>query len=978
MRNATAQDATTEASAGAVRALVEQLRSTTAIQVHDDPATRALYTMDASNHRRVPGAVAVVRAPGEVVDALQAAHELGVDVVARGGGTSLAGNACGGGLMLDLTELDRIVEVDPATRTARVQPGVILDDLRAAAAPHGLTFGPDPSTHSRCTLGGMIGNNSCGSHSVAWGTTADNVEELDVVLSDGTCLTVGAAPGPELDRRAALPGRAGQIHAALRDLVNGDLAVIRRELGRIPRQVSGYGLDRLLPENGHHVARALVGSEGTCAVVLGATVRLVEVPAARVLLVLGFPDDVAAADAVPAVLPHHPLTVEGMDERLVAIRDAKRGGRGRRPELPKGGAWLFVEVAGADVGHATEQAARIAAECSPASHRVLTDPAEQRALWRLREEGSGTATRMADGSEAWPGWEDAAVPPDRLGAYLREFRSLLRSHGLHGIPYGHFGEGCLHIRIDFDLITDDGVAAYRRFMTEAADLVAQHGGSLSGEHGDGQARSELLPRMYSPEVMRLFDRFKRIWDPQFRLNPGVIVRPRPLDTDLRFAAVRTEVPATIFSYPHDDGDFAQAVRRCVGVGKCRNRAGAAGTAAGAVMCPSFQVTGQEEHSTRGRAHLLHEMLAGEVITDGWRSTEVRDALDLCLSCKGCLSDCPVDVDMATYKAEFLYHHYRGRLRPAAHYSMGWLPLWLRLGSLAAGPANAAMRSPVLSRLAKRIGGIAAERDLPELAPETFTRWFRRRAGRTSGPQVLLWPDTFTDRFAPEIGRAAVAVLRAAGFDPRLPRGPVCCGLTWVSTGQLGVAKRVMQRTLRAVEPALAAGAPVIGLEPSCLSTLRNEMPDLLPDDPRAEQLAARSQTLAGFLTEHAPDWSPPHSERTALTQVHCHQHATLGYDAEDALLAAAGVQSTRTGAGCCGLAGNFGFEQGHFQISQAIAEQALLPAVRSAAHQTLIVADGFSCRTQIRQGSGRRAVHLAEVLAAGLTDSSAPAQSPGK
>jgi FAD/FMN-containing dehydrogenase/Fe-S oxidoreductase len=849
--------------------------------------------------------------------------------------------------VLDLSELNAIHSIDPATRTARVEPGVILDDLRAAAAAHGLTFGPDPSTHSRCTLGGMIGNNSCGAHSVAWGTTLENVVELDVLLYDGTRLTVGPNAGEQR-------GRAGEIHAALRELADANLSVLRTEFGRFGRQVSGYPLHRLLPEHGRDVAQALVGTEGTCVVVLGATVRLAPVPKVRALLVLGFPDDVAAADAVPAILPHRPLTVESMDERILALRDARSADR--RPAMPAGGAWLFVEVGGDDLASATAAATTVAAELA-VPHEVYSEPAGQRALWRLREEGSGISTRMADGSEAWPGWEDTAVPPERLGAYLRDLRALLDRHGLRGVTYGHFGEGCIHLRIDWDLVSGDGVAAYRRFIEEGADLVARHGGTLSGEHGDGQVRAELLPRMYSPAAIALFERFKAIWDPAGRMNPGMVVRPYRIDENLRFAAVKPLPIATEFGYPHDGGDFAQAMRRCVGVAKCRDHGND-----NAVMCPSFRVTGEERHSTRGRARLLYEMLAGEVITDGWRSTEVRDALDLCLSCKGCASDCPVNVDMATYKAEFLHHHYAGRMRPAAHYSMGWLPVWLRLASRMPGLANAVMSARRPAALLKRIGGIAPERSLPAVAPVPLTRGLR---GSSTGRRVVLWPDTFTNFFAPEIGVAAVRVLRAAGFDPVLPRGSVCCGLTWVSTGQLSVARRVMRRSLRVLAPELDAGTPVVGLEPSCLSAMRGEVPELTGDR-HAATLAARSFTLAGFLATHAPEWTPPPVPRTAITQVHCHQHATLGFDADAALLARAGVDAIRLPAGCCGLAGNFGFERGHYEVSQALAEQALLPAVRAASPDTLVLADGFSCRTQVAQGSDRRAVHLAEVLAAGL------------
>jgi len=952
-----------------------RLRERVAGEVSFDAATRALYTMDASNYRQVPLAVACPRDADDAVAAVAAAREFGVPLVPRGGGTSIAGNAVGGGLVLDFSRhLDRILSIDPERRVARVEPGVILDDLRAAAAPHGLTFGPDPSTHSRCTLGGMIGNNSCGSHSVAWGTTLANVEELDVLLYDGTRLTLGPCSAEELDRRAALPGREGEIHTALRELTEANLALLRTEFGKLGRQVSGYPLDQLLPDHGRHLAKVLVGTEGTCVTVLGATVRLVEVPAARALLVLGFADDVAAADAVPQILPHGPLTVESMDERILALRAARS--TEPPPELPDGGAWLFVEVGGADLDAASAVAATIA-EAVGAPHQVRTEPAAQRTLWKLREEGSGISTRMADGSEAWPGWEDSAVPPERLGAYLRDLRALLDKHGLRGVTYGHFGEGCIHIRIDFDLVHDDGVARFRRFIEEGADLVAGHGGSLSGEHGDGQMRAEMLPRMYSPAMIALFERFKAIWDPAGKMNPGMVVRPFRIDENLRFAALKPasmSLPlVTEFGYPHDGGDFAQAMRRCVGVAKCRNHGGAGGTASGAVMCPSFQVTGEERHSTRGRARLLYEMLAGEVITDGWRSTEVRDALDLCLSCKGCASDCPVNVDMATYKAEFLHHHYRRRIRPASHYSMGWLPLWLRLASRMPRLANAVMSGRPTAALLKKLGGIAPQRDLPTVASVPFVksregslRDAQRPEGTPHGKRVLLWPDTFTNYFSPQVGVAAVEVLRAAGFDPVLPDKPVCCGLTWVSTGQLSRAKKVMRRSLTVLRPHLDAGTPIVGLEPSCLSAMRGDMPELLHGDERAKSLARTSYTLAGFLAEHAPDWQPPTAPRTAITQVHCHQHATLGFTDDQRLLAKAGVDNTRLPSGCCGLAGNFGFERDHYAVSAALAEQVLLPAVRDADDDTLVIADGFSCRTQVEQGSDRRAVHLAEVLADGL------------
>ena len=965
-----------------------------------DAASRALMTMDASNYRRVPTGVVAPRDADDVAAALAVCRERGVPVVARGAGTSIAGQATGLGVVLDFTRHMRSIRsLDPEARTAVVQPGVILDELRTAAGAHGLTFGPDPSTHSRCTLGGMIGNNSCGSHSVAWGTTADNVHALDVLSYGGE--RVRAAQG--LD---TLPAR---LRDGMRSLAGDHLALLRTGFPELPRRISGYALDELLPEKNADVARALTGSEGTLGVLTEATVRLVEAPAARALAVLGYPDESAAAEAAHTLLPYGPLTVEGMAADLVV------GASG----LPKGGAWLFVEVGGAGREEAYARAEEIARAAAHATtdHTVVADPAGQRALWRVREDASGTATRMPDGSEAWPGWEDCAVPPARLGAYLRDFRALLNQHGLRGTPYGHFGDGCIHVRIDFDLMREAGVRVFRDFSTDLADLVVTHGGSLSGEHGDGLARAELLPRMYGDEMVGLFHRFKDLWDPAGGLNPGVLARPRRLDQDLRFDVLPRRPVDVEFGYPHDGGDFSAAVRRCVGVAKCRNES----VSGASVMCPSYRATGEEQHSTRGRARLLHEMLAGEVVRDGWRSEEVRDALDLCLSCKGCRSDCPVGVDMATYKAEFLHHHYEGRVRPASHYAMGWLPVWLRAASFlrAAPVANAAAGVGFLSTLAKRAGGIAPERDIPELAREPFTRWWRERvraaareAGRGAGAgaagrdaaglagpgaaagtagaggtaargaaaatddsgagagadgrTVVLWPDTFTNHLSPSVGRSAVAVLEAAGLRVVVPPKPVCCGLTWVSTGQLDRARAVMRRTLDVMAPALDAGLPVVGLEPSCTAALRTDLPELLgDDDPRAARLADSVTTFAQALEDYAPDWQPPKVDRPVVGQTHCHQHAVLGDAADRRLRERAGLTGELSG-GCCGLAGNFGFEAGHYDVSVACAEDQLLPSVRNADENAEVLADGFSCRTQLDQLANQPARHLAEILASRL------------
>ncbi|MGW7575622.1 FAD-binding and (Fe-S)-binding domain-containing protein [Streptomyces sp. NPDC054765] len=935
-------------------------------KVAGDAGHRARYAADASNYRQVPLAVVFPRERQHVLNALRVCRRLGVPVTARGAGTSTSGQAVGPGVVLDFSRyFNRLVALDPHARTATVQPGIVLDELQKAAGEHGLLFGADPSTHSRCTLGGMIGNNACGSHSLAWGRTADNIVELEVVTYRGTVVRLGEMTRTEIDEAIAAGDDRGELIGALFRLAQRNLGTLRTELGRFPRQVSGYALEQLLPERRFHLAKALVGSEGTLAVVLSATVRLVTPPPARALVVLGFSDACAAADAVPALLRHELLALEGLDHALTDIV-TRPGTRATIDTLPTAQAWLFAELGGpADAlpqqAEALVRTADRAAGCT--GSEVITDPVRARALWRIREDGAGLATRLPDGSEAWPGWEDAAVPPGQLGAYLRQFTDLLHRYELQGAVYGHFGEGCLHVRINFDFTTEQGTAVFRAFLTEAARLVTAHGGSLSGEHGDGQARSALLPLMYGPGVIALFEEFKNIWDPDNGLNPGMIVRPLPVDENLRVSPHRAPLPlATVFPFHADDGDFAKAGRRCVGVGKCRST-----EPRGGVMCPSYRVTLDEKDSTRGRARLLYEMTRGEVITDGWRSTEVRDALDLCLSCKGCSADCPVGVDMATYKSEFLHHHYKGRLRPASHYTMGWLPLLSRLAARIPGPVNA-LTSSRLAPAVKRLGGIAPQRDIPRFAGQTFLSWFRRRTPRGDGGRgpVLLWVDSFNNHFSPDVLKAGVAVLEHAGFRVQVPEGTQCCGLTWITTGQLGVARRIARRTTAALAPAVRAGTPVVGLEPSCTAALKSDLPELLDGNEDARALSRATLTLAELLVHHTPGWQPPQVEAHSLSQTHCHQHATSGFGADSTLLARMGIDNTTLDSGCCGLAGNFGFERGHYDVSVAAGEQVLLPAVRAAAAGTHILADGFSCRTQIAQQTPRSGTHLAELIAQAL------------
>jgi len=948
--------------AGALAGLIPRLRGSVRGEVRDDREARALYASDGSNYRVVPAGVVAPRDMDDLAAVVAMAAEAGVPLTMRGAGTSIAGNAIGRGLIVDASRhLAGILALDPAAATVTVLPGTILDDVNAAAACHGLRVGPDPATHSRCTVGGMIGNDACGSHSVHWGTTAESLLGLEVITTDGVRRRVGqlgeAAP-------AGSVALGPLLEARIRDLLAIHGVRIRDELPPWPRRVSGYLLDWLLPERGSDIARTLAGTEGTCAVVSAATMRLVRVPAVRHLLVLAFPDDIAAAAAIPALLPELPLTAESLTaDVLAAWRDPGL--------LPTGGAWLLLEAGGETAAEARDHAARLATAVGarlpgPQASRI-EDPEAQRVLWRVREEGAGRSARLPDGSPAWPGFEDAAVPPARLAAYLGELRSLLRDHGLPGTTYGHFGEGCIHLRVGFGLDRPGGIGRLEDFMAAAADLVVAHGGTLSGEHGDGRARSELLPRMFGPELMAAFRAWKAAWDPGNRLNPGIIVDPVPLAADLRRPRPTQLAAETSLAFAADGGDMRAAVERCIGVGTCVSRQGAA------AMCPSYRATGEERHGTRGRARLLQEMMAGSLAEDGWRSTEVRDALDLCLSCRACATDCPTGVDMAAYKAEFLDHHYRGRFRPRIHYSLGRLPAWLRLvRRVPAGPrlANALMGFAPTRRALALAFGLAGERRIPRLAQRTFVAGFGNRvpAPDTPGPvrtRVVLWPDTFTNQLAPEVGHAAVRVLAAAGFEPVVPASPVCCGLTWTVTGQLDGARRTLLRTLDA--PELAADEPVVVLEPSCAAALRRDLVDLLPADPRARALARRVTTLAELLDRAG--WTPPDGEPvTALVQPHCHQQAILGIDADRRLMAASGINATTVLAGCCGLAGAFGAEAGHERISRDVAALSLLPALAAASPDTAILADGFSCRTQIDFLGDRRARHLAEVLADRLGD----------
>jgi FAD/FMN-containing dehydrogenase/Fe-S oxidoreductase len=960
-----------------VAALEKALREHVRGEVRFDAGSRGAYSTDASNYRQVPIAVVVPADVEAGAETVKVCARFGAPVLSRGGGTSLAGQCTNAAVVVDWTKYcDRLVSVDPGRRTCVVEPGLVLDELNRRLAGYALKFGPKPATHSHCSLGGMIGNNSCGASAQAYGKTVDNVRRLEILTYDGTRCWVGPTSREEYETVVAGGGRRSELYAGLRRLIDHHLAEIRRGFPDIPRRVSGYNLDSLLPENGFDLARALVGSEGTLVTVLRAELDLVPVPPCEAMVVLGYDDICAAADDVPRLLECcEPELLEALDGRMAQLMREEGSHVESLDTFPRGESWLLVQFSGESRdevdGRAHELLDALGRRADDPAVSLSDDPGREQKMLRAREAGLGVTARPPDERETWEGWEDSAVPPDRLGDYLRDLKGLFAEFGYdRPALYGHFGQGCVHTRIPFGLTDADGIAAFREFLFRAADLVTSYGGSLSGEHGDGQARGELLDRMFGQPLVDAFGEMKRLFDPDNRMNPGKVVAPHRTDEDLRLGARwRPAAPATHFGYPDDDGSFTEAVKRCVGIGNCRSRTGG-------VMCPSYRATGEEEHSTRGRARLLFEMLGGHrdsPVTDGWRSTEVRDALDLCLSCKGCRSDCPVGVDMATYKAEFLSHHYARRLRPAAHYSLGWLPVWARLSRLAPRPVNALLHAPGIARAGKRLAGVAAERTAPVFAPEPFTRWWAARGGPEPDPAddraVVLWPDTFSNFFHPAVAKAAVRVLEDAGFRVAVPSQAVCCGLTWISTGQLGIAEKVLRRTVELLRPWIEAGTPVVGLEPSCVAVFRADAPELLPRDLDVQRLSRQFRTFAELLADGVPDedWQPPRMARTAVVQPHCHQHAVLKHDADRELLRRAGVEAVVLDEGCCGLAGNFGFERGHHGLSLAVGEQGVLPAVRAAPPGALVLADGFSCRTQIEEGgTGRRAMHLAEALALAL------------
>ncbi|WP_431823539.1 FAD-binding and (Fe-S)-binding domain-containing protein [Burkholderia sp. F1] len=950
-------------------ALAADLRTAMRGEVRFDAGTKALYASDASNYRQVPLGVVVPTDADDLAAALAVCRRFDVPFLTRGGGTSQNGQGVNVAVVADASKyFNRVVSVDPDAQTAIVEPGVVCDTLRDAAEAHGLTFAPDPATHSRCTLGGMIANNSCGAHSVMAGKTVENVEALEILTYDGARFWVGPTPEHELDAIIAEGGRRGEIYRRLRDLRDRYADRIRNEFPQIKRRVSGFNLDQLLPENGFNVARALVGTEGTCAITLQAKVRLVHSPSCRVLLVLGFTDIFTAADAVPHYNRFAPIAIEGLDRAIIRGLQARGLKADEIALLPPGDAWVVLEFGADTVDAALAQAREAEAYFNgggagpDVSGFVVEEKAKQQKIWSIRETGASAVALSVDRSKPDPvaGWEDAAVDPLRLGDYLRAFQALVDRYGYETCLYGHFGDGCVHARITFDLRSAEGVQVWRGFLREAAQLVVDFGGSLSGEHGDGQAKAEFLPIMYGPELMQAMAEFKAIWDPANRLNPGKVINAYRADENLRLGpAYKPVTLQTKLTFASPEGDGMQrAIERCIGMGKCRSLDG--GT-----MCPSYRATREEKFSTRGRAHLFWEMLQGDVIKDGWNSAEVKEALDACLGCKGCKSDCPTHTDMASYKAEFLSHYYETHRRPRQAMFMGRIGQWAPLASRFPRLTNFMTSTPPLARIGKWLAGIAPQRALPAFAPRPFRAIAKRRGiGQRTGAsparnKVILWVDTFNEHFSPDIAAAAVDVLTALGYDVTLPRKRLCCGRPLYDYGLLDEARALLRTAVDELAGEIGAGVPVVGLEPGCLSVFKDELLKQLPDEPLAKRLAAQTFLFSDFVAQ--ADFAWPRLDADVIVHGHCHQKSLFGMKGETALLDKLGVRWKLLDTGCCGMSGSFGFNEDHYDLSMKIGEGKLLPLVRQASADAIVVTNGFSCREQIEQGAGRTPLHIAQL-----------------
>lgn len=945
--------------------LEKELKNAVSGEVLFDDGARALYSTDASNYRQVPIGVVIPKDQKDIIETVAICKKYNVPILSRGGGTSLAGQCCNIAVVMDMSKyVNRLIQLEPLERRAVIEPGLVLDVLRDAAEKYQLTFAPDPSTHSHCTLGGMMGNNSCGVHSVMGGKTDANILEMEILTYDGLKMRVGPTSPEDLEKFIQEGGRKGEIYSKLKKFIQKYGSIIEQKYPKIPRCVSGYNLTWLLEKNGFDVAKALVGSESTCVTILEATVRLVPSPPVRSLLILGYPDVYRACDHIMEIMEHKPTALEGIDIDLVQDMKKKKIHPQDIKLLPDGEGWLFIEFGG-ESKNESDGKAKVLMESlknkpNPPSMKLYDDPDTEKVLWKVRESGLGATARIPNEKDTWPGWEDSAVPPEKVGNYLRELRKLFQKFGYKCALYGHFGQGCVHTRIDFDLSTQEGVEKYRSFLDEATDLVVSFGGSLSGEHGDGQSRAALLPKMFGPELMQAFREFKAIWDPDWKMNPGKLIEAYQPTDNLRMGPhYNPPVVKTHFHFLGDDeGSFARAASRCVGVGNCRKFN--EGT-----MCPSYMATKEEKHSTRGRARLLFEMLQGSVIgKKKWKDEAVKEALDLCLACKGCKGECPMTVDMATYKAEFLSHYYKGRLRPRSAYAFGLIHRWAKLASHTPRLVNFIGSAPLLSPIAKWMSGMAPQRSIPRFSKQTFRAWHNKQktSEAKKRKKVILWADTFNNYFNSEVSQAAYQVLDHLGFEVIVPKASLCCGRPLYDYGMLTQAKKLLTRIFSTLREEIEEGTPIVGLEPSCVAVFRDELGNLFPANDNAKRLSEQTFLLSEFVMKYAKDFTFKPLKKKALIHGHCHHKSILKFEAEKELLKRLGLDFEILDSGCCGMAGSFGFEKQHYDISMKIAERVLLPAINKATPDTLLIINGFSCREQVIQATGREVLHLAQVL----------------
>lgn len=968
-----------------VKNLEKELKKVIEGEVRFDAGSRALYATDSSNYRQVPIGVVIPKTEYDIIQTIALCKKYDAPLLSRGGGTSLAGQCCNVAVMMDMSKyFNKILHIDKEKKLVTVEPGIVLDEMRNATKEKvGLTFGPDPATHDHCTLGGMLGNNSCGIHSVMaalegnGARTSDNTESITIVTYDGIKMKVGATSDEELEQIINEGGRRGEIYKNLKDFRNKYEDLIRGKFPNIPRRVSGYNLTALLPENGFNVAQALIGSESTLVTITEATLKLLHEPNARSLLVLGYDSLPDAGYAVPFVMKHKPIGLEGIDDLLLEFMRRKGLNVDDIPLLPEGKAWLLVEFGGNSKNDSDNQAKALMEdlkkEKSVPAMSLFDDPEQEKMLWEIRESGLGATAWVPGEPNGGPGWEDSAVPPDKVGDYLKDLRELFTQYKLYPSIYGHFGQGCIHCRVGFDFLTEDGIKAYKQFTIDASHLVVKYGGSLSGEHGDGQARGDLLEIMYGKELVQAFKEFKMIWDPGWKMNPGKIIDTYGQTNNLRLGTTYNPPDLkTHFQFPGEKYSFAHASNLCVGVGECRRHEH--GT-----MCPSYMVTREEKHSTRGRSRMLYEMMEGDVLKGQWKNKEVKESLDLCLACKGCKADCPVNVDMATYKSEFLSHYYEGRLRPRTAYAFGYVYWWSRLASLMPGIANFMMHAPVIKNITKTIAGLAPQRQMPKFADRTFRNWFKERSKKNelrskriqfpdsqsaiSKSRVILWADTFNNFFLPETLVAGLNVLEAAGFEVIIPKKILCCGRPLYDFGLLNQAKKMLMEIMHVLKNEIRDGVPIVGLEPSCVAVFRDELHNLFPHDEVAKRLSQQVFTLAEFLEKKAPGFKIPQLKNKAVIQGHCHHKSIMKMDTDKKLLQKTGLDFEVLDSGCCGMAGYFGYEKGdHYIVSIGAGERVLLPAVRKAGKETIVIADGFSCREQIAQETDRQGLHLAQVL----------------